>query len=666
MSISSTAITNLRSSGGLWLALVATLALTPIAWPATPAVVGPEVHRKLLQVERVRVFIYMNPAAVTADASPSGDSAATRTVEPAPWAQAAAGPEEVAALRERIAAARETILARLGADEFILKRQFETIPALAGEINARGLQRLIAIPGITHVNLDVGGTSGLAQAVPLSRLNEVQSLGFTGEGVTVAVLDSGLDTDHADLGDDLEAEACFCSGGGGCCPGSGTSQFGAGAAEDDNGHGSNVTGIVTSKGTVAPLGGAPDARIVAIKVIDRFNGFCCTSDVVAGLDWIIANRFDVDIVNMSLGTFALYSGDCDFVNAFTIAFANAINTLRNRGVTTFVSAGNEGSGTEMPAPACVANALSVGAVWDSNVGSVTILGCTDATTAADQVTCFSNSNGSTDLFAPGAPITSAYLFGATSTFYGTSQASPLAAACAALLLESDPTLTPADIEAVLEATGVPVTDLTNGLSFPRLDCRAAFDALACDDADGDGFGSPGMAGCLGGAATDCNDGDADTYPGAPEICDGVNNDCDHPGWPSTAGTNDADDDGDGLSECQGDCLDTNNQVWAIPGGIIDLVVTKSMSGVELDWNAPLTGGTPAGMRYDVIKTLTGWKLASAACLESDDGTDTHAFDTEVPPLDRVLRYVVRPENDCGVGSAGQTSTGAERRARTCP
>ena len=69
-------------------------------------------------------------------------------------------------------------------------------------------------------------------------------------------------------------------------------------------------------------------------------------------------------------SFRLFTGNCDNVNAFTMAYATAINTLRTNGVTVFVSSGNEGSGTEMPAPACVANAISVGAVWDSNVGLV--------------------------------------------------------------------------------------------------------------------------------------------------------------------------------------------------------------------------------------------------------------------------------------------------------
>jgi subtilisin family serine protease len=357
--------------------------------------------------------------------------------------------------------------------EFELLRRFEAINAMSGKITADGLRKLLDHPAVMRVDLDEGGTGSLAQAVPLANIDAIQSLGLSGSGVTVAVLDSGYDSDHPDLSDDLVGEACFCSGGGGCCPDGSSNQTGAGSAEDDHGHGTNVSGVVTSAGTIAPVGGAPNADVVAVKVLDSSNSFCCTSDVVAGLNWIINNRSDVDIINMSLGTNALFTGDCDNATAFTMAFATAINTLRANGVPVFVSSGNDGSGTQMQAPACVANSIAVGAVWDSDVGAQTVLGCTDATTAADQVTCFSNSSTTTDLFAPGAPTTSTGFTGGTSTFFGTSQASPLAAACAALMLESDPTLTPNDIETALEASPTLVSDVTNGLSFPRLDCLAA-------------------------------------------------------------------------------------------------------------------------------------------------------------------------------------------------
>jgi len=212
---------------------------------------------------------------------------------------------------------------------------------------------------------------------------------------------------------------------------------------------------------------------VAIKVLDSSSSFCCSSDVIAGLDWILTNRPDVDLVNMSLGTFALFAGDCDDDTAITMAYASAIDALRERGVPVFVAAGNNASGTQMSAPACIANSIAVGAVYDANVGLRNWGTCTDATTVADQVTCFSNSNSKTDLFAPGALTTSTGMGGGTSTFGGTSQATPTAAACAALLLDKVPGLTPDQLETALESSSTLVTDATNGLFFPRLDCLQA-------------------------------------------------------------------------------------------------------------------------------------------------------------------------------------------------
>ena len=372
-----------------------------------------------------------------------------------------------------VGTARERMLARIPVAEFQLLRSFESVNAVAGQVSAAGVARLLDDPNVLRIDLDEGGSGHLLQALPLMDIDLVKASGWTGAGVTVAVLDSGYDTDHADLSDDLVDEVCRCSGGGGCCPGGGSTQSGSGSAEDDNGHGTNVSGIITSKGALTPAGGAPDADIVAIKVIDSSNSFCCTSDVIAGLDYIINNRPEVDIVNMSLGTNAKFSGSCDTAAAPTIAFATAIDTLRSAGVITFVSAGNEGLGTQMSAPACVTNSVAVGAVYDSSMSSAVFSDCSDVPAVADQVACFSNSNSTTDLFAAGAFTTSTGMGGGSSTYAGTSMASPAAAACAANLLEAVPAATPAQLEVALESSPVSVTDSTNGLSFPRVDCDHA-------------------------------------------------------------------------------------------------------------------------------------------------------------------------------------------------
>jgi hypothetical protein len=181
------------------------------------------------------------------------------------------------------------------------------------------------------------------------------------------------------------------------------------------------------------------------------------SDIVAALEHIAGHpEFGVDVVTMSLGTGDQFAGECDNATAYTQAGKSAVDALRADGVTVFASAGNNSSGSLMGAPACLSNVVAVG-----------------ATDTADDVAGFSNSNSATDVFAPGVDVVSDATGGGTISLSGTSMASPTAAACAALIRRARPTATPAAIETTLESTGVAVTDVTHGLTFPRIDCAAA-------------------------------------------------------------------------------------------------------------------------------------------------------------------------------------------------
>jgi subtilisin family serine protease len=406
--------------------------------------VSAQLTQKIETGENVRVFIMFDVPKLQTISNKSSSPMSTR----------------LSHQMNAISAVRTNVIAGLSTENFTLERQFNYINGMAMTVNADGLSELLANISVLRVDIDQGGQGHLNEGRPIATIDAVQSMGYTGEDVVVAVLDSGFDSDHPDLSDDLVAEACFCSdGGAGCCPSGGTTQFGTGAAEDDHGHGTHVSGIITSSGIVGPIGSAPDAGIVAVKVLDSANSFCCASDVTAGLDWVIG-RDDVDLVNMSLGTSAGFTGDCDDVFAFTMAMSTAINTLSRKGVVAFASAGNNGSGTEMGAPACLDKVVSVGAIYDAGVD-------------VGKVTTFSQSNSETDVFAPGSLITSSQLGGGTIDFQGTSMASPMTAGCAALLLDIDKSLSAADIKKALTGSSTQVTDPTNDLNFPLLDCADA-------------------------------------------------------------------------------------------------------------------------------------------------------------------------------------------------
>ena len=324
---------------------------------------------------------------------------------------------------------------------------------------------------MVRIGLDRKVNGYTAESVPMIRADEVRALGFTGRGSTVAVLDTGIDNSHPDLRDSIVDQQCFCAG---CCPNGTSRQSGPGSANDDNGHGTNVSGIIASAGRVAPVGVAPGAGLVAIRVLGPSGG--SVSTIVSALEYVLGQPH-IKVVNMSLGGGGPFTTVCDNVDAGTMAFGAVIARLRAQGTLTVVAAGNEGFSTGVSSPACTNASLAVGAVYDQNVGGIAWQTCPDPTTASDQVTCFSNSSPLVELLAPGALTTSSGPGGGTLTEGGTSQATPHVAGAAAVLLQARPSLTPGEIIAVLTQTGVPVTDRKNGLSVPRINLRAAVDAV---------------------------------------------------------------------------------------------------------------------------------------------------------------------------------------------
>jgi cysteine-rich repeat protein len=325
---------------------------------------------------------------------------------------------------------------------------------------------------------------------------------------------------------------------GGCCVGGAETGTGAGSAEDDNGHGTSVSAIITAGFNNGSPGIAPNAGIVAVKVLDS-TGNGVDSDVDSALDWVLDNRIThgIKVVNLSLGD-DIQHNNPNSSACTSSPTADAIADLHGEGISVFASSGNEGFDNGIAAPACTPEAISVGGVYDDNLGSVgwcvpagcpTLL-CTDNPANADSFVCHSNSDEILDMLAPEWKARVAKLGGGTRNFGGTSAASPYAAGAAALLLEADPTLTPEQIRTLLKSHGTLVTNPDNGLAFRRSDIAAALDAVApcgdgnlqgveeCDDGnnlDGDCCSALCM---FEGNGSSCDDADACT---TPDTCDGA-------------------------------------------------------------------------------------------------------------------------------------------------
>lgn len=351
-------------------------------------------------------------------------------------------------VKDRVEAELAALPAQTRIDYSHLPMRLTRFPSLAAANAWAANVRVRAI----HVDGDLYRV--LTRSQPLINQPAVAAGAYTGSGTTVAVIDDGIDYSHAAFG------ACTAPGAPATCRVVQSLLVGTASGTTDNSHGTNVSAIA--------LGVAPGARIA---MLNAFSGTSAkTSDVIAGINWAIANRatYNIASINMSLGNGSKNTAPCTSwqTNPFVTPVANATGA----GITVVAAAGNDAFSDALSSPACVSGVVSVGAVYSANWGGLnwgsTL--CTDASTAADKVTCFSDSASFLTLLAPGALITAAGIQEG-----GTSQAAPHAAGAVAVLRAAFPEESLAATLARLTSNGAPVTDARNGLVKPRIDLLAS-------------------------------------------------------------------------------------------------------------------------------------------------------------------------------------------------
>jgi len=299
----------------------------------------------------------------------------------------------------------------------VADRYRTALKGYVGDVPEERVEALRRDPRVRYVEPDAPMTTQ-AQTLPwgIDRIDADRSTTLAGNGsgtvggVGVFVIDSGI-ASHPDLG--LAGHVNFAGGRNTDCNGHGTHVAGTAAARDDT---ANMVGV------------APGAALVGVKVL-ACNGSGATSGVIRGVDWVTANARGSAVVNMSLGGGA------------SAALDDAVRRSVARGITYAVAAGNDGR------DACASSPARAGA--GSN-GIITVA----ATDSAEREASFSNYGRCVDVWAPGVGVLSTRAGGGTTTFSGTSMASPHVAGAAALLLSRQPGASPGAVESAIIGAAV--------------------------------------------------------------------------------------------------------------------------------------------------------------------------------------------------------------------
>ena len=261
------------------------------------------------------------------------------------------------------------------------------------------------------------------QVVPwgIARIKADQCWGSaTGLGVKVAVLDTGIDTNHPDLKNNIKGGV--------------NTILSQKSYKDDNGHGTHVAGIIAAENNqIGVVGVAPQAELYAVKVLDR-KGNGWLSDIIEGLDWCIKNNMRV--VNMSLGS-----------TSDNQSFHEATHNVYLAGISIVASAGNDSDGIRYPAK--YEEVIAVSAV-DKNMAFAS----------------WSNSGEEIDVAAPGVDIYSTCTEPQYTSMSGTSMSAPHVTGAVALRLQAG-YLSPAEVLAAVklsaEDIGLPLDQQGTGL-----------------------------------------------------------------------------------------------------------------------------------------------------------------------------------------------------------
>ena len=320
------------------------------------------------------------------------------------------------------------------------------IDAIAGRIPHDMILETLNLPGVIIIELDgileaLNGDVAVVHAVDVAQENT----GYDGSGVTVAIIDTGIDGNHSGLDDQDDDPSTydpkiigFYDAVNNPSLTNGTEVF----PYDDQGHGTHCAG--TTAGTGAPTfehpGMAPQANLVGVKVLDA-GGSGSFATVMAGMQWTVDHRYEYNIraASMSLGgpgAIEWTSSEEDSVNRYA-------NEMVRAGVAMFIAAGNNGVSAQIGTPGSAEDVITVGALdKDTSIAVYSSQGPTEEGRIKPNIAFVGS-----DVMSAEANSGDGYV-----GFSGTSMATPGAAGVAALMYQANPDLSPFDIRNIMQET----------------------------------------------------------------------------------------------------------------------------------------------------------------------------------------------------------------------
>jgi len=517
------------------------------------------------------------------------------------------------------------------------KLHYEYRNVMTETLNVRGLpvaalDALTRTQGVRSVVEDVYHEDllQLDESIPLIHglQTQIGGAGFTadGSGTRICVIDTGVAMNHVMYADHIDTAASYDFVHDDPIP------------QDDQGHGSHVAGTALGRtGLVVDLGCegretfhgvAPNATLVAMKVLDASGGGL-DSDVVAAIDRCVDPSLPggpADVINLSLGG-GSFTGPCDGLDPM----ADAANDAVAAGAVVVAAAGNEGKDGAIVSPACGSRVIAVGATykdaypncenpmatWSWCFDFFCFSYCSDPSPQADDLVCFSNRSDMIDVAAPGCSILSADLTtdSAVSEKCGTSMATPHVAGLAALLVQSQPGITPVEVRRAIREGAVDrgPAGFDDGYGYGRIDALGSLEALTpcvtaadCDD----GLFCNGVEECSSGV---CSQG-ADPCPG--QLCDEEADEC------YTLGCNQ-----DGVCGAREDCTSCPADCASSPGATCGNGVCEAGDGEDCLSCPADCAGKQDGVRKQRFCCGDGDGIKAVGC---DDSRCGLCSDTSVP------------------------------------